>query len=70
METKRKWKKIKDPDTSRTYRNELIELAQDYCGFYPCYHCGHPVHRSYCCTTCGSADPEGIEARYEKQRAV
>ena len=25
---------------------------------YPCQHCGYPTNRGYCCTGCGSDDPD------------
>ena len=53
------WRKIKNPYTSRVYEKELLELYEGYISSYPCCHCGHPVLKGYCCSTCGSGDPQG-----------
>ena len=50
---------IKDPYTSRIYKQEAIELAFMYAPvIYACKHCNHPVAQGYCCGTCGSDEPE------------
>jgi hypothetical protein len=55
-----KYRKIKEPTTSRVYRYEAINLALGYCpAIFPCCKCKHPVIKGYCCTTCGNNNPEG-----------
>jgi len=57
-----KYRKIKDPYSSRTYRNEKLELALFYCPtIYPCVKCGHPVVDGYCCMTCKTDDPKSAD---------
>lgn len=35
------------------------DVAMSYCPtIYPCRHCFYPVITGYCCTSCGSAEPE------------
>lgn len=35
------------------------DVAMSYCPvIYPCRHCFYPVISGYCCTSCGSAEPE------------
>ena len=47
------YKKIKDPETSNTYKRERIQMALFYAPeIYPCPNCGHPVARGYICQTC------------------
>ncbi len=51
-------KKMK-PHTKK-WKNMAIEIAFDYAPpIYPCYDCGGPVAKGYCCTRCGSNNPEG-----------
>jgi len=53
-----KFKKINFPSTSRTYKQEAVELAFMYAPhIYPCAKCGHPVAHGYCCGTCGDTNP-------------
>lgn len=61
----KQWRRIKNPDTSRKYREEMIDLATTYCGIYPCCNCGHPVIKGYRCTTCGSPNPDNPKGRQE-----
>jgi hypothetical protein len=35
--------------------------ARDYVSLYPCVDCGGPVIWGYCCTRCGSTNPEGAK---------
>ena len=54
------WTKLKNPETSRIYRREVVEVLQDFApAVYPCVVCHHPVVNGFCCTTCGSSEPEG-----------
>lgn len=47
------WEKIKDPETSITYKKEEIDLALSHSPeIYPCPNCGHPVATGYVCITC------------------
>ena len=56
------WKKIENPEASRTYRREAIAVAFDFAPrIYPCATCGHPVASGYCCMTCGSGNPREPE---------
>ena len=49
-----KYRKIKNPETSRTYGNEAIDLAFMYSPqIRPCPNCNHPVAEGYVCQTCG-----------------
>jgi DNA-directed RNA polymerase subunit RPC12/RpoP len=52
-------RKIKNPETSRTYQAEARDLMLSFCPIiYPCSKCGHPVIKGYCCTTCNTEFPE------------
>ncbi len=52
------WKAIKDPQTSRKYREEADVLGSGFAPrIYPCQKCFHPVADGYCCMTCGDASP-------------
>ena len=54
-----KYRKIKNPENSRAYKKEVINLALSYMPqIYPCAKCGHPVIDGWCCSTCGTTTPD------------
>jgi len=64
-------RKIKDPESSRIYQQEAIDLAFSFCPMiYPCAKCGHPVVTGYCCSSCGTSEPEGEYEVYETRNEV
>jgi len=51
--TKKRYSKIKYPETSRVYEREANMLARSFVDIVPCARCGHPRIVVFCCTTCG-----------------
>ena len=54
---------------SRRWEQAANELARSYCpDIYACQHCSSPVITGYCCTYCGSAEPEYFAHEAEQER--
>ena len=52
-------KQIKLDRDSRQYNQEVMQLLMSYGPrVYPCAKCGHPVLDGYCCTYCGTSNPQ------------
>ena len=58
-ETKERKRPARMDRNSPEWERQANRLARDFCpGIHACADCGGPVVRGYCCTRCGSADPE------------
>lgn len=53
-------KKIKKIKPYTTYYNRMASVvARTYCpAIIPCADCGYPTIKGYCCTICGSTNPQ------------
>ena len=67
MQKEKKLKKMKPIDPySEEWEHEADIIARGACPrIYPCGNCQYPVVSGYCCTYCGTSNPEQNGAEYD-----
>ena len=52
--------KLPAPPTPEQYEHAKQQIIMDHAPkIYPCHYCAWPVEDGYCCTKCGSTNPQG-----------
>lgn len=60
----------KPKERAEDYSQKVINIAYSYFTIVPCWHCGNPVVKGYCCDYCHSSEPRGGDKKETLEKAI